>query len=174
MSIVTYIKQLFSKGSIPQEPEIKPIYSDLNMIKNFIKESDEVFMVHACRTGNIPIIEYLYSIGIKASHYAAIKAIQHGQLDVCRYLHTKGYEFNYNTLVDAARYGHLEIFRYLNNIGVKSGRTNPMYIAIKNGDLIVIKYFYIIKYKYADYAMDYAIKNNHLDVVDYLQTIHLD
>ncbi len=140
----------------------------------------------AARNGNLDIVkEIIKSVPDITINDAATFALQNKHQDVIKYLRTvqlkKYYEDDYQhgRLYEAAENNDLELVKSILESTRESiqGGLDPSYaqeIAVKNGNLDIIKYIDDYNYNQENNVSSYSIKalhSGHMDVVDYFQEL---
>ncbi len=140
-----------------QAPRLAAKHGHLDILKYLVQKGADInlhrdqVILSAILGGYLDVIKYLVSQGanlkIQSAFIMTISG-ENGKLDVIKYLKEQGLDIHNNEVVlrMAAKNGHLEIVRYL----VEDGANIH-----ENGDA----------------ALAWARYNNHLDVVEYLESL---
>jgi ankyrin repeat protein len=153
----------------------------LDINNTFINNKNEALIIAAGK-GYLEILKYLHQNGIDIhadDDYIFRSAVYYDYIEIVKYLHQNGANIaidNNIALRWAASYGYLEIFKYLlkNGAALMLGDDYSVFeCATRNGQLKIVKYlveniagisFYVRE------ALYFAKKNNHKEVVEYLQS----
>ena len=127
----------------------------------------------AAENNHVELVEQLHKDGKEGSPYAMFTAASKGYLRVVKYLLKINSPYNNKVMNYAAEYGHLNVLKYL----VKMRKTSKncthwaMTYAVKNRHFEVVKYLHKIGATCSTYAIYNAVKNKDFQLVKYLISI---
>lgn len=156
-----------------QHVSTRPKYGILT-VKYLLHERNQVCsrtdFDYFCGHGQLQIVQYLHSLGVKGTTNDIVQASENGHLHIVKYLHSIGRQCSPYAMDWASSNGHLHIVKYLHSIG-KQCTTYAMDWASINGHLSVVKYLHSIGKQCSPNAIVWARENGHDEVVQYLRSI---
>ncbi len=116
----TFVDELFEQGYKYERNMLScAIYrKNLYIIKNIIESgiSANRYALAACLDGNLEIVQYFDSIGIKFDSECMLFAAEEGKLEIVKYLYAIGTPFTSNALHRAKRDNHIDVVEFLESV----------------------------------------------------------
>lgn len=121
-----------------------------------------VLFNHACRSGNLEIVEEL-SNKVTPEVFSTVEAARGGHLPILKYLESKGCEWDTRTSAAAAASGSIEVLEYL--FGKCEFNANAFSEASRKGHLHVVKWLHKHNVNSDQRVCALASREGHLDVL---------
>jgi hypothetical protein len=137
-------------------------------MRRFAKVENK-YCYHAISTANKPLLQWLIRMNYKWDIKSIDCAAEFGQLDILKFLEIeKPNEASDSAMDRAAQNGHLEIVKYLHIHREEGCSHSALDLASKNGHIEIVKLLCLWG-KGCIYAMKWAAKNNHIQVIQTLK-----
>jgi hypothetical protein len=115
---------------------------DLDTLKKIVDETYSTWPMDlvACH-GFLELVEFLHSIGAKASLGTMNSAIENGHTETVKFLHSVGYKCSKDAIDMAIRYGDLALVEFLHSIGC-SYTDDSFCLGLLSGNIEVARFVY--------------------------------
>lgn len=175
------VKYLVSQGADPSARNYQAItsaayFKHFDILKFlFDWSSDYKFkektLIYVCKNGNLELVKYIHSLGIK-NEVALAHAADNGHLNVVKYLISNGYDIHYYNnyaLRLAADSGHIEVVKYLVSLGaiVDDNNNEAISLASKKGHIRIVKYLVKIGATISAESLINAAETDNYNIVQY-------
>lgn len=115
-----FIDELFEQGYKYERNMLSgAIYrKNLYIVKKIIESgiSADGYARTACLDGNLEIVQYFDSIGIKFDSECMLRAAEEGKLEIIKYLYAIGTPFTSNALKYAKQNDHTDVVEFLESV----------------------------------------------------------
>jgi hypothetical protein len=119
----------------------------------------------ASKVGNLKIMKYLYSIGVKPNDNDWDNALNYAHFDIIEYLMTLGYKISKNSFELTTNMTTIKWLIHDKNLTPYKTTVTRLCGA---GNLEIVRYFYFLGFLPDDKALDYSIRCEKLDMIEYL------
>ena len=170
---IQVMKYLLEKGAKLDAKSLQTAIDNgqLEMAKWMLENGcslENISIKTAAGKGYLKIVKWALENRCKYEANAALSAVNSGQLRVVEYLHTNGFELHEKCFIVALEIGHLNIVQYLSK--TMKFPENAFDLAVKSGDLDVVKWLYENGCATSKNAPTIAARCGYLYILKWLRT----